>query len=837
MQRIGRFSYPLGLMAVALAVTSIPASYSQNVGSTRIRSEISGSSRVALPGSLNPLARAEFDQGRVDPAMKMEGVTLVFKPSASQQKDLQRLLAEQQDSKSPNFHKWLTPEEFGARFGMSQSDLDQVTAWLQSQGFEGIRVARNRNQISFNGNAAQVDAGLGTELHYYQVNGAMHFASALPPSVPAAMAGAVLGIRHLNDFHPKPKLLRPAEAHFTSGTSGNHFLSPGDLAVIYNLQPLYDAGIDGTGETIAVIGQTQIDIKDANRFRSLNNLPANPPQPFLVPGTGASTVCSSDLDEANLDVEWSGALAKNATVVFVYAGVGTTTGSTCSKRNSDVFDALQYAIDNNLAPVIGLSYGLCETQFMSSNARIVQQWAQQANAQGQTISAASGDAGAADCDTGAIATLGLSVDVPASVPEVTGVGGTEFSADNSNPSTYWTSASGSTDLLVSAKSFIPEMSWNDSPTTGTGPSLATSLFSSGGGPSAIFAKPSWQTTPAISGETHREVPDIALAGSPDHDGYLVCSQGSCVDGFRLANGDLTVFGGTSVDSQAFAGMLAVLNQATESGGLGPVNAELYSLAASTPAAFHDTTTGTNIVPCTAGTPATGPAAQQCPSSGKFGYSAKAGYDVTTGLGSVDLDKLATAWPGFTATPAYSISSNPGTVSIASAGASGSSTISVATMSGFTGTVSLSCALYPTTAQATCSIPASVALDGSSTPVTATLTVNSTAAHAVSNASAKARSTSRSGWMGLSSGLLVAGILMAGVPRRRRGWMGLLGVFFCVLLVSGIGCGGGSTPVSNSGGNSGGGTTTPGTPAGSYTVVVTGSSGNISHGASVAVTVQ
>ncbi len=234
----------------------------------------------------------------------------------------------------------------------------------------------------------------------------------------------------------------------------------------------------------------------------------------------------------------------------------------------------------------------------------IQGWVQQANLQGQALTAASGDAGAADCDGDSstavsVATRGLSVDVPAAIPEVIAVGGTEFTSDNTTGgNNYWAGASGN-DVISSALSYIPEMAWNDSPVTGTGTVLSQSLFAAGGGVSTFFSKPSWQTalTPA---DSHRDVPDVSLPGSPNHDGYLVCSQGSCVNGFRLADGTLNVFGGTSVGSQVFGGMLAIINQASNSAGLGHANQELYTLAGSTPAAFHDVTSGNIIVPCTAG---------------------------------------------------------------------------------------------------------------------------------------------------------------------------------------------------------------------------------------------
>jgi Bacterial Ig-like domain (group 3) len=461
------------------------------------------------------------------------------------------------------------------------------------------------------------------------------------------------------------------------------------------------------------------------------------------------------------------------------------------------------------------------------------------------------------------------------------------------------------------------MAWNDTATTGV-------LSAGGGGLSTFFTKPVWQTalTPA---DGQRDVPDIALNASDAHDPYLVCSQGSCVDGFRESvGGNLNPFGGTSVSAQVFAGILGILNQATNSKGLGNANMELYALAASSPAAFHDITTGNNMVPCTSGT-------VDCPTgTTEIGYSAKAGYDLATGLGSLDVASLAKAWPGFvgagtttvatssnltaalgasvtftaTVTPTlangtavtgtvqfvidgsnvggaaaiangtatyststlsvgahsvlaiysgdtdYSTSTSAtitetivngftvsgAAVAISAPGGSGTSTITVVPGTGFTGMVSLTCA-PPAGVEITCSF-------GSTTPVTisgtasgtATMTVTTTAPHALarSNPTANARPRSRMGWLTGGGGALFAGFFMIGLPSRRRRSMAIVGLLFSVCLAVGVGCGGGS---SSSGG--GGAQTDPGTPANTYTVVVTGTSaaGGITTTANVMVTVQ
>jgi uncharacterized protein (TIGR03437 family) len=251
-----------------------------------------------------------------------------------------------------------------------------------------------------------------------------------------------------------------------------------------------------------------------------------------------------------------------------------------------------------------------------------QTWAIQGNAQGISFFAASGDDGAADC--GDTQNPGLSVDVPAAIPQFTGVGGTEFVEGSGN---YWNSSNDSTG--ASALSYIPETAWNDS-VEDNEPSA------SGGGSSIFFTKPSWQTGTGVPSDNARHVPDVALNASADHDGYIVYS-----------GGQLQIYGGTSVPSPSFAGLTALLNQYVvskgiqSSPGLGNINPTLYALAQSSPGAFHDITTGNNIV-----TPDCPRRSITC-SSTPVGYSATVGYDPVTGLGSVNAYNLAQAWIGKT----------------------------------------------------------------------------------------------------------------------------------------------------------------------------------------------
>jgi len=564
-------------------------------------------------GRTNPGARPGDDRGPADPSMEIAYATLHLKPTAAQQAALEKLLIEQQEPGSGNYHHWLSPEEYADRFGLSRGDIGKITGWLESRGLKVNDVARGRHWITFSGTAASVGRGFRTEFHRYATDGEMHFANATAPSIPEALADVVASVEGLDDYYPTPA--GGKHPHYTN-SSGGHSLSPDDIATIYDLKPLYAAGFDGSGQTIAIIGNTDIDLTQIQSFRAHFNLPANDPKLMLV-GADPGTVSE---DEAYLDLELSGAVARNATLVFVYAkSVGT---------------AAQYAVDQRVAPVITESFLSCEPGITTTSSRAI---AQQANAEGITWMAATGDVGAAGCEVQAKlpqASKGLAVGSPASIPEVTAVGGTEF--DDAN-GTYWNSSNSNS---ASAISYIPEKAWNDS-------AADWYLAASTGGASILYSKPWWQTGPGVPNDGARDVPDIAVSASWSHDGYLM-----------YAGGGLYAQGGTSAATPVFAGFVALLNQYLVSKGvlsqpgLGNINPTLYRLAQSAPGAFHDIAIGDNIVPCMQGTP-------NC-ATGSFGYTAGPGYDLVTGLGSVDVYKLATSWTAGTPT-STTVTATPGTI--------------------------------------------------------------------------------------------------------------------------------------------------------------------------------
>jgi subtilase family serine protease len=603
----------------------------------RIQGAIDSNRITRLRNNRNPLAQPVHDRGALAPSTMIHGIRLVLSPSEAQAADLEQLLEQQRDPSSPEYQRWLTPEQYGERFGASENDLARMASWLESQGLTVDETARARNWIACSGTAEQIRFAFRTELHRYEVDGETHFANATDPAVPAAVADLIGAIRGLDDFRPHaPGVHRVAPDYTASSTT--HYLAPDDMATIYDVSPLYQAGFTGAGQKLVIVGQTDINLSDIRAFRSRFGLPALDPQVILTgPDPGVS---AGDQVEAALDLEWSGAIARNASIIYV--------------NSQNVFTSVQYAIDQNLAPVISMSYGACEF----AGAASYRAMAQQANAQGITWLNSSGDSGAAGCDWNTnIARNGPVVVFPADIPEVTAVGGTEFAESGTSG---WSSTNSAT--LGSATGYIPEKAWNDTP-AGYG------LAASGGGVSTVFAKPWWQSGPGVPNDGARDLPDISLTASGAHDGYLIYSSGS-----------LMAVGGTSCSSPAFAGIVTLLNQylvskgAQAKPGLANINPKLYGLAQQgVSGVIHDITSGNNIVPCASGT-------KGC-STGSFGYSAGAGYDLVTGLGSVDAYNLVTKWTNLPAAVGTTMTLAASPASMASTG----STQLTATVTPVTGT--------------------------------------------------------------------------------------------------------------------------------------------------------
>jgi subtilase family serine protease len=614
--------------------------------SDRITSFIDDDQRVTLHGNVHPLALAQYDAGAVAPDFLMEHMLLTLLPDATQQDALDQLVDAQNNLESPYYHQWLTPEQYGERFGVSDADTAQIAGWLQEHGMEVEEVAAGRRSIIFSGTAAEVQEIFHTSIHTYKVSGEVHHANIKDPEIPAALVQVVGGVVSLHDFHSAPthSLVRKPSPDFSSG--GANYLAPADFATIYDLGPLYQQAINGSGQSIAIVARSNIKIADARQFRTFFGLPANDPQ-IIVNGTDPGIWSSGEETEADLDVEWSGAVARNASIKFVVSK---------STNASDGVDlSAQYIVNHNLAPVMSTSFGLCEASLGSSGNSFLNSLWQQAAAEGITVFVSSGDSGAAGCDSAsaAAATHGRGVNGLCSTPYSVCVGGTELN-DVSNPTRYWASSS-SPGTQASALSYIPEVVWNVS-----GPGQG--LWAGGGGASVLYTKPSWQAGTGVPADGKRDVPDVALTAA-GHDGYLIYQEG-----------ELYVVGGTSAASPSFAGVMALVVQNTAA-RQGNANGAFYSLASKQRAGgasvFHDTTVCNNSVP------------------GQTGFNATVGYDQASGLGSIDGSILVNHWGDASpAVPAFHAALSASSLSV-TAGSNHSIAVTVTVSGGFKAAVALS----------------------------------------------------------------------------------------------------------------------------------------------------
>jgi subtilase family serine protease len=638
--------------------------------------------RVALAPDVHPVTLLAPAVGDTAEDLRMERVILALRIPAARRAALAQLLADQQDPASPRYHRWLTPAEFADAYGPSPAEVAQVTAWLAAQGLQVEEVAASRTWIDFSGTVAQLQRAFQTQVRDFQVGDRVRHANVTTPSMPRAVAGPVAGIVSLHDIPRRPMSsgLRPLAAPAYTGSGGVHYLSPIDFATIYDVSPLYAAGIDGTGQTIAVVGRTHPAASNWSAFRTAMALPARAPV-VIVNGTDPGDLGANEDGEADLDVEWSGAVARNATIDFVVSR------STASTDGVDL--SAQYIVNNNLAPVMTTSFGSCESQMGSAENTFYANLWSQAAAQGITSFVSSGDSGASGCDAGsATSGTGRAVNGLSSTPYNVAVGGSQF---NEGAGTYWAASNGSG--YSSALGYIPEVAWNESAAVSGG----SGLWSTGGGASTLYAKPSWQVAPGVPADGARDVPDVSLTAA-SHDGYIVQTQGA-----------LYVIGGTSASSPSLAGLMALVVQKTGQ-RQGNANVRFYQLGQAQyggggAAVFHDVASGSNSVP------------------GVTGFTAATGYDLATGLGSVDANALVTAWSG-AATPDFTVGVSPAALAVVQ-GASGTATVTTAVSGGFSGAVSLSASGLPSGATAAFS-PASIAAPGAGS---AALTVSAAASTA------------------------------------------------------------------------------------------------------------
>jgi hypothetical protein len=717
------------LFCISVGSFSLTSLAQTNVVRARVTETVDMHNLVTLHGNVHPLARAEFDQGVAPDDLPMERILLVLQRGADQEVALRKLLDDQQTKSSAQFHQWLTPEQFGQQFGPADSDLHAVTDWLASQGFQVNHVAAGRTVIEFSGSVGLVRQVLGTEIHKFRVNGEDHWANTSDPEIPAALAPVVAGFASLNNFPRRPlnqslgtfkrsKATGKVEPLFTypvtcsDGDSGCYWLAlgPTDFATIYNVLPLWNAAtpIDGTGQTIAVVGETNINPQDVADFRSMFSLPANPPN-IILNGPDPGILSDGEESEADLDVQWSGGVAKGATIDFV---VSETTETTAGVDLSAL-----YIIDNDLAPIMSESYGECEAGLGTGGNQFHNTLWEQAAAQGITVLLAAGDSGPAGCDSAnageTFAQYGLAVSGLASTPFNVAVGGTDFN-DASSIATYWNQTNASPSES-SAKSYIPESTWNDScaasgllgctpPPSSTYLSDGLYLLAGGGGPSSCtnpsgtfptitcsggYSKPNWQAGTGVPQDSARDIPDLSLFAGNGLNGsfYVICQidANSDDDGSWTScdlNAPYTDFqagSGTSASVQVFAGIMAMVVQAH--GRQGNANYVLYPMAAQSGAScnsstapvtnstciFYDITVGNNSVICEGGSPncsstTAGQYGVMANGSDSIAYPATGGYDLATGLGSVNVANLVNKWKSnFTpSTITLSLSTNPAT---------------------------------------------------------------------------------------------------------------------------------------------------------------------------------
>jgi subtilase family serine protease len=690
----------------------------------QITQKIDASVRHALSNSVPVQIRSATDTGRVSSNLPMKDMLLRLQPSAAQKAALKQFMDDVQNPNSANYHRWLTPAEFGVKFGVADQDVQTVTNWLTSNGFEVNEVARGKGWIRFSGTSSQVETAFATEIHSYKAAGVERYANATSLSIPAALAPAVAGVVSMNSFTKAPlhtrlgsvvrarngKMVRTgtettpgevgpvdplnqallANPNFTSQSAPEQtFLAPGDFAAIYNTTPLVSGGNDGTGVSIAIVGRSDISLSDVEAFRTVFGLPFN--DPTLIHANDDPGVVPGDDEEAILDLEWSGAVAPKASVNYV---IGASTYST-----DGVDISAAYIVDNLVAPIMSVSFGECEQAVSQDEMDFYSDLWQQAAAEGISVFVSSGDAGSSMCDVPNeyfATSYGMGVNALASTPYNTAVGGTEFADTSVN--TYWNTTVSAD--LSSAKGYIPEAVWNESCNANVAVSADNcyfdptdeSTYAGGGGASNCavhppgdtpnllsglydctsgYAKPTWQAGTGVPADGARDVPDVALAAAALHDGFMICYDGSC-QWTTNSDGSITlesasIIGGTSAASPSMAGIMALVEQ--KNGTLqGLANYQLYKLAAqqgatsacnsstetdptqSSACVFHDITAGSNALSCIFGRTDCTVAISGSRYGVLTGNNATTGYDLASGLGSVDAGNLVKAWSTVTTAP-------------------------------------------------------------------------------------------------------------------------------------------------------------------------------------------
>jgi hypothetical protein len=638
---------------------------------------------ATLKGSVHPLAQARYDRGAVADSFAAERVILLLNRPPEREAALERFLQDAHSRGAASYHQWLTPERFGEQFGPADADIQTASGWLSSHGFRVARVAKSKGLIEFSGTAGELREAFHTEIHRYSIAGETHYANASEISIPEALVPLVRGLSPLNSFYAKSNLrvVGPASysrstgkttPHWTLpyGTGSFYAVAPEDFATQYDLAPLYQAGVNGAGQTIGIINESNVDLSLVQAYQKLFGLSGPTPQ-VVVDGADPGTVSGVDI-EAYLDIEEAGAVAPGATVNLYISDASTLT--------DPLYLAALRAVEDNQASVLSVSFGSCEGFMLQAGNALWSDLWEQAAAQGQTVLVSSGDSGSAGCDDGIDeweVAYGLAVNGLASTPWNVAVGGTDFyysdfATGGASAAKLWNQTNDANS--GSLKAPLPEQVWDTAfGLNATGryvQSTSVSIPGGGGGASGCInsfelfvpgsalpfvcntvsgtvydgtAKPSWQNVPGVPADGVRDIPDVALFASNglNFSAYPICaSAGDCV---ADAGGQeqITLVGGTSAPTPAMAGILALVNQ--KYGRQGQANFTLYPLARQRPAAFHDVTLGSNNVPCEQGTPN---CSLDKTADGFYSlqeYPAGVGYDLASGLGSVDASVLVNNW--------------------------------------------------------------------------------------------------------------------------------------------------------------------------------------------------
>jgi hypothetical protein len=727
---------------------------------TRVTSPMNTGARVALSGYTAPKSLARYDQGPASASLATGRMALLLNRDAPRQEALREYLGSLQDPHAANYHKWLTPRQYGAQFGVAPQDVHAVETWLQSQGFQIASVPASANFIQFSGTVGQVEQAFHTSIHNYSINGVKHVADATALSIPAALAPVVAGISPLNDFRAQPQHLLGERAQVelaANGALGNSgrlrtvsrlpgssspqyihtndtgetlYVAPADAATIYDAPNAFNTAFaggtqqTGTNVNIGFAEYSDLATADYLNYRKVFLGETAPPSPVsVVDGVDPGVLDQHDGQEALIDTEIAAGLAPGANI-YVYS-------SQSDIMENGLIDAAIRAIQDNTVSVLGMSYAVCEEDLGSSgNYEINELW-QEAAAQGITIVAATGDTGSSACDAGGNGTVhnGLAVSGYASTPYDVAVGGTDFDTLGINLSTYLNNSNAANSpTQTSVTGYIPENPWNDSIVNnppsdydtniagiygdgaivaGTGGGASTTGYCSGSidfttgacsGSYGGYPTPPFQTGIAATADAPtgvRYVPDVSLFAGTNQQypsTWALCSDSAVAQGSTTftdcepgADGNFSVetAGGTATSTAAFTGVLGTVIGSLGGARIGVADNVLYNLYATHPSIFHDVTAGNNSMPCTENSPDCGV------NNFENGYNAANGYDLASGLGSVDISKLVAAWPGVTFTPtSVTLDANGNTTPITIVHGTAVTLATAVTPSDATGTVSI-----------------------------------------------------------------------------------------------------------------------------------------------------